>query len=90
MLDLTVIHCDNQSCVKLSANPVSHDSTKHVEIKYHYICDIVQRKAVRVENLPIDEQITDVLTKPLARSKFVYFRDKLGTTENVPLAKRDC
>jgi hypothetical protein len=76
--------------VKLSENPVSHDSTKHVEIKYHYIRDIVQRKAVRVEYLPTDEQIADVLTKPLARSKFVYFRDKLGVTENVPLAEREC
>jgi hypothetical protein len=46
MLDPTVIHCENQSYVKLSKNPVSHDSTKHVEIKYHYIRDIVQRKAI--------------------------------------------
>jgi hypothetical protein len=90
MLDATVIHCDNQSCVKLSENPVSHDTTKHVEIKYHYIRDIVQRKAVRVEYLPTDEQIAYVLTKPLARSKFMYFRDKLGVTENAPLAEREC
>jgi hypothetical protein len=48
MLDPTVIHCDNQSCVKLSENPVSHDKSKHVEIKYHYIRDTVQRKAVLV------------------------------------------
>jgi hypothetical protein len=90
MLDPTVIHCDNQRCVKLSENLVSHDNTKHVEIKYHSIRDIVQRKAVQVEYLPTDEQITDVLTKPLARSKFVYFCDKLGMTENVPLAEREC
>jgi hypothetical protein len=76
--------------VKLSKNPVSHDSTKHVEIKYHYIRDMVQRKAVRVEYHPTDEQIGDVLTKPLTRSKFVYFRNKLGVTENVPLAEREC
>jgi hypothetical protein len=37
----TVIHCDNQSCVKLSENPVFHDMSKHIEIKYHYICDMV-------------------------------------------------
>jgi hypothetical protein len=43
-----------------------------------------------VEYLPIDEKIADVLTKPLARSKFVYFHDKLGVTENVPLAQREC
>ena len=43
----------------------------------HYIRDIVQRKAVLVEYLPTDEQIEDVLTEPLAKSKFKYFRDKL-------------
>jgi hypothetical protein len=90
MLDPTVIHCDNQSCVKLSENPVSHDRSKHVEIKYHYIRDMVQRKAVLVQYLPTDEQIADVLTKPLAKSKFEYFRDKLGVVENAPLAEREC
>jgi hypothetical protein len=43
-----------------------------------------------VEYLPTDEQIEDVLTKLLAKSKFVYFCDKLGMTENVPLAERKC
>jgi hypothetical protein len=37
VLDSTVIHCDNQSYVKLSENPVFHDKSKHIEIKYHYI-----------------------------------------------------
>jgi hypothetical protein len=90
MLDPTVIHCENQSCVKLLENPISHDIAKHVEIKYHYIRDTVHKKAVRVEYLPIDEQIADVLTKPLARSKFMYFRDKLGVIKNVPLVEREC
>jgi hypothetical protein len=35
----TVIHCDNQSCIKLFENPVFHDRSKHIEIKYHFICD---------------------------------------------------
>jgi hypothetical protein len=48
VLDSIVIHCDNQSCVKLSKNPVFHDKLKHIEIKYHYIRDMVQRKAVLV------------------------------------------
>jgi hypothetical protein len=90
MLDPTVIHCDNQSCVKLSENPVSHDNSKHVEIKFHYIRDMVLRKAVLMQYLPTDEQIADVLTKPLAKSKFKYFRDKLGMVENAPLVKREC
>ena len=40
-LDATCIHCDNQSCVKLSENPVFHDKSKHIDIKYHYIRDMV-------------------------------------------------
>jgi hypothetical protein len=85
-----VIHCDKESCVKLSKNPVSHESTKHVEIKYHYIRDIVQWKAVRVEYLSIDEHIVDVLTKPLSKLKFVYFCDKICVKENAPLDEREC
>jgi hypothetical protein len=84
MLDPTVIHCDNQSCVKLSENPVSHDSSKHVEIKFHYIRDMVLRKAVLMQYLPTDEQIADVLTKPLAKSKFEYFRDKTWNGREYP------
>jgi hypothetical protein len=90
MLDPTMIHCDNHRCVKLSENPVSYDSSKHVEIKFHYIRDMVQRKEVLVQYLPTVEQIADFLTKPLAKSKFEYFRDELGVIENAPLVKREC
>ena len=40
-LEATCIFCDNQSCLKLSENPVFHDKSKHIEIKYHYIKDMV-------------------------------------------------
>ena len=40
-LDATYIYCNNQSCVKLSKNPMFHDKLKHIEIKYHYIKDMV-------------------------------------------------
>ena len=47
-MDATCIHCDNQSCVKLSENPVFHDNSKHIKIKYHYIGDMVQRGSVKL------------------------------------------
>jgi hypothetical protein len=84
MLDPTLIDCDNQSCVKLSENPVSHARSKHVETKYHYIRDMVQRKPILVQYLPTDEQIANVLTKPLAKSKFVYFHDKTWNGREYP------
>ena len=37
VLETTVIQCDNQSCVKLSENPVFHDRSKHIEVWYHYL-----------------------------------------------------
>ena len=40
-LDATYIHCENHICVKLSENPVFHDKSNHIEIKYHYIRDMV-------------------------------------------------
>jgi hypothetical protein len=64
VLDFTIIHYGNQSCVKISDNPVFHDKLNHIEIKYHFIRDMVQRKEVLVQYLPTDEQVADVLTKP--------------------------
>ena len=54
-LDATYIYCDNQSCVKLSENPVFHDKLKHMEIKYRYIRDMVQRGALKLQYAAMDE-----------------------------------
>ena len=40
-LDTTVILCDNQSCIKMTENPVFHDKLKHIEIQYFYIRDMI-------------------------------------------------
>jgi hypothetical protein len=40
-MDANVIFCDNQSCIKMTENPVFHDKMKHIEIRYHYIRDLV-------------------------------------------------
>ena len=90
MLEPTMIHCNNHSCVKLSENPVSHDRSKHVDIQYHYIRDMVQRRAVQVQYIPTDNQIADILSKPLLKGNFVYFQDRLGVQEIATLAKRKC
>ena len=54
-LDETRILCDNQSCIKLSENPVFHDKSKHIEIKYHFIRDMVMKRAVKLEYISTDE-----------------------------------
>jgi hypothetical protein len=89
-MDSTVIHCDNQSYVKLSKNPMSHDKSKHIEIKFHYIKDMVQRKEVYVKYLSTHEHIADVFTNPLSRTNCDYFSGRLGLVENASLAEREC
>jgi hypothetical protein len=83
----TVILCDNQSYIKMTENLVFHDRSKHIEIRYHYIRNMVQRGALKLQYISTDEQVVDVLTKPLSHVKFEYFRDKLGLVPKGPSSK---
>ena len=62
----------------MTENLVFHDKSKHIEIRYHYIRDIVQKGAVKLKYVPTEEQVADVLTKPLSHVKFEYFQENLG------------
>eukprot|EP00253_Pinus_taeda_P003353 PITA_03353 len=86
----SIIYYDNQSCIKLTKNPVFHDKSKHIEIKYHFIRDYVQKGAIKLEYISTNEQVVDIFTKALPRGKHVYFRDKMGVVRNTFLSKREC
>ena len=88
-IDVTDILCDNQSCIKMTKNLVFHDKTKHTEVRYHFILDMVQKGSVKLKYVPTEEQVEDVLTKPLSRVNFEYFRYKLGVVQKDPSRKRD-
>ena len=77
-LDTNMILCDNHSCIKMTYDLVFHDKSKHIEIQYFYIRDMVQKGAIKLQYVSTDEQVVGVLTKPLSRVKFEYFCDKLG------------
>jgi hypothetical protein len=48
-MEATCILCENQSCIKLSENPMFYDKLKHIKIRYHYIKDIVKKGEVRLQ-----------------------------------------
>ena len=55
LLRPSMIYCDNQSCIKVTENPIFHDRSKHIGIKYQFIRDYVQKGAVKLEYIPTDE-----------------------------------
>eukprot|EP00253_Pinus_taeda_P002475 PITA_02475 len=81
-LEPTVIYCDNQSCIKLLANPVFHDRSKHIDIRYHHIRDCVQRRVMLHSYIPTEDQDVDILTKALTRRKLEYHRGNIGVVDN--------
>ena len=76
--DTMVVYCDNSSAINISKNLVQHSKTKHIEIRYHFIRDLDERKIMALEFIPTECQNYDIFTKPLDRpldrSKFEAIR----------------
>eukprot|EP00253_Pinus_taeda_P018717 PITA_18717 len=89
-LELTVIYCDNQSCIKLSANPIFHDRSKHIDIRYHHMRDCVQWRIMLLSYIPTEDQGADILTKVLTKRKLEYHRGTIGVADNPYLVEREC
>ena len=73
---LTVFE-DNIGCISLSKNPVSHRSSKHIEIRYHFVRERVQDGSLKLVFIPSSENVADILTKSTRRHTFLYLRDKV-------------
>ncbi|XP_065623620.1 uncharacterized mitochondrial protein AtMg00810-like [Quercus suber] len=68
--DIMCVFCDNTSAINLSKNPVQHSKSKHIEIHYHFIRDLVEDKTVCLEFINTDNQKADIFTKPLDGPRF--------------------
>ena len=70
--------CDNIGARYLSANPVFHARTKHIEIDFHFVRERVAQKLLDIRYIHTDDQLVDGFTKPLAFHKMKFFRDNLN------------
>ena len=75
----SVVHGDNQSAIAVSKNGVKGERTKHVDIKYHFVTETVERGEVQLKWVPTTEQQADIFTKALAAPVFEHFRKQLMT-----------
>ena len=69
---------DNQAAIAISNNLVFHGKTKHFSIKLLFIRDVQKDGAVRLKYFKTEDQLTDIFTKPLAKSIFEDLRERLG------------
>jgi hypothetical protein len=70
--------CDNLGATYLSANPVFHARTKHIEIDFHFVREQVTTKRLDIRFISTTDQIADGFTKPLPEKQIILFRNNLN------------
>ncbi|CAL8169299.1 unnamed protein product [Prunus armeniaca] len=73
-----LIYCDNMSAIDISKNPVQHSRTKHIDIRHHFIRDLVEDKILSLKFVPSEKQLADILTKALDFQKHGTLRQSIG------------
>ena len=73
-----VIQCDSSSTIKLSKNPVMHGRSKHIDVRFHFLRDLTKDGTVELVHDDTQEQLADIMTKPLKLNTFVKLRGQLG------------
>ncbi|XP_074377137.1 secreted RxLR effector protein 161-like [Apium graveolens] len=76
-----VIYIDNKSAIDLAKNSVFHGRSKHIDIRYHFIRECIERGEIIVKHVSTEFQRADVLTKSLTTVKFERMRKLLGVKE---------
>ena len=73
-----LIYEDNQGAIALTNNPSFHERSKHIDVRYHYIRELVQANAICLDYCQTDQMIADALTKPLRHDKLWLFAQMMG------------
>lgn len=69
---------DNTSTISLAKNPVSHGRNKHIDVKYYFLHDTVNRDKIELKYYRTELQRADVFTKALNHNRFEFMRSKIG------------
>ena len=74
----TPIFCDSTSAIAISNNPVLHSRSKHIDVRYHFIRDHIEKGDIELYFVGTDFQLADLFTKPLDEQRFNFLLSELG------------
>ncbi|GJU70192.1 copia protein [Tanacetum coccineum] len=72
------MYCDSKSAIAISCNPVQHSKTKHIDIRYHFIKEHVEKGTVELYFVGTEYQLADLFTKALPKERFEYLVHRIG------------
>ncbi|GJX61951.1 hypothetical protein Tco_0294851 [Tanacetum coccineum] len=73
-----LIYCDSQSVIAISCNLVQHSRIKHINIRYHFIKEHVEKGTIELYFVGTDYQLADLSTKALPKERFEYLVHRIG------------
>jgi hypothetical protein len=68
------LQCDSTSAISIAKNPMLHSKTKHIEVRYHFLRDNVDKGKITLIHVPTHDQLADIFTKPLDQATFTHLR----------------
>ncbi|GJZ27730.1 retrovirus-related pol polyprotein from transposon TNT 1-94 [Tanacetum coccineum] len=73
------IYCDSKNAIAISCNPVHHSKSKHINIRYHFIREHVEKGTVEIYFVGTEYQLADLFTKALLKERFEYLVHRIVT-----------
>jgi len=77
-VEVVELKVDSKSALALAKNPVFHERSKHIRIKYHFIRSCLEDGSIKANHIATTDQLADILTKSLGKAKFEEMRDRIG------------
>ena len=85
----TTISVDNKSAIQLAKNPTFHDRSKHIDTRYHFVRECVERKDVDLTYVKTNDQTADIFTKALKFEDFARLRSWIGVQKEDQVLRGD-